>query len=78
MADLPSITLCVACHAPIVFALLPSGKRMPLDAKPAADGRFQLLDGWATTAPVDYSGPRFKAHWATCSSPDRFRKPKGK
>lgn len=36
----PLSATCGSCDAAIVWALLPSGKRMPLDATPAPDGNI--------------------------------------
>ena len=70
---------CGKCNAPIFFALMPSGRSMPMDAAPVTDGAWVLLDGYAAPANdhPNHSGPRYRTHFATCSNPEAFRKPKG-
>jgi len=35
-------SICRACSAKIIWAVTPAGKRMPVDAKPSADGKLIL------------------------------------
>ena len=60
---------CKSCGAPIVWVEMVSGKRMPVDAKPA---KLVVLD--------DMPEPRgsvvdcWTPHWATCPQADQHRK----
>lgn len=60
-----------ACGAEIVFARTPQGKNMPLDA---GSKTMFVVEGGAgtpvTCKPIQVRTP----HWATCTSPDEFRR----
>src|SRR5947209_3895048 len=47
----PRTTPCSSCKAPVLWVRLPSGKRLPLDPEPRADGNVWLGDD-GTTATV--------------------------
>lgn len=80
---------CRSCRAPVTWVTLPSGKTMPLDAEPAADGNVALLS--AGRAIVLTAGelseerqlmPPFRrklyrSHFSTCPQAKQFRRGKG-
>ncbi|EFC79167.1 hypothetical protein FrEUN1fDRAFT_7698 [Parafrankia sp. EUN1f] len=54
---------------------------MPLDATPVPDGSVGIYrDGGARIAqvnpPSDLPGGRWQPHFATCTDPDRYRRPR--
>lgn len=60
-----------------------TGKNMPLDADPADNGTFAILDTsddgsllavHRTKTPRDYDGEFYLPHWSTCPEADSFRK----
>lgn len=72
-----SLSKCKSCGASIRWAKTPTGKSMPLDFEPAADGNIVLIDGLATAAsPMELlSGkPVFRSHFATCPNAQAHRK----
>lgn len=87
--DLKRIESCTACGAPIVWASTSNGAMMPVDAEATPDGNLLLLStvdrkwvaiviGKATReAPQAAPRERHKSHFATCTDPKRFRKPRG-
>lgn len=76
MADLVP---CRSCRKPIFFALTEKGHRMPIDPEPRMDGSLivtEEVDGpTCRAAPLDFSGPRFLSHFATCPQAAQHRKP---
>lgn len=76
--------VCRSCRAPIVWAVTADGKRMPLDAVPAADGNLaarRMPDGTlqvrVLTADLpdvaDSERPAI-SHFASCPDADRHRR----
>lgn len=76
---------CRSCHAKIVWAVTPGGKRMPVDAAPVDDGNV-LLDR-RQDPPLatvigggpqlwDEPGERHTSHFATCPDSDAHRRPR--
>jgi len=74
---------CRSCEAWVIWAATAEGKRMPVDARPAAGGTVQLqtrpgsktpaatvLDEAAAAGRVDLR----KAHFATCPDADVWRR----
>jgi len=67
-------TECGTCRAPIIWAVTVHGRRMPVDADPAADGNItlDLRGGPMPLARVLTTAQRFgrrdlhKCHFATC------------
>ena len=69
---------CRSCDAPIFWVkMAATGKKMPLDPHPRADGNIVLLatsdpDGTPLAeyssgqAPISWSGERYASHFATC------------
>lgn len=68
---------CRACEAPILFARTVTGKLMPVDAVPVADGTL-ILDGatvrHATFSDRDAGRPLYVSHFATCTEAPLFRR----
>lgn len=78
---------CKACGKPLVWIQTPKGKWIPCDEglvpyKQDSDGTDVVVsqDGEAIRCRLKFEGlPTGMArvpHWATCTSPDRFRKRK--
>lgn len=66
---------CRSCGAPIVWVVMfPSGKRMPLDAKPIS-GLIRVEPGSPPTGHA-YGEQRYLSHFATCPNAAQHRKPK--
>jgi hypothetical protein len=78
------LTLCASCKAPIRWATLPSGKRLPIDCEPHAHGTVRLSpDGKTATvltteqvAEMRGKVLLYRTHFATCPSAGKHRKPK--
>ena len=73
---------CGTCGAEVIWCRTETGKRMPIDAKPCADGNL-LLDAselLPTVRPVSrigrvqQQGPLYKSHFATCKHAAHHRK----
>lgn len=85
----PPIAECVACKAPIFFALSSKGKRMPIDAAERPDGNV-ILDGEGpdpvTRQPIPRAvvlgkadtplgdPPRYVSHFVTCPNAGQFKR----
>jgi len=73
---------CASCSAPILWARSSAtGKPMPIDAAPVADGNILLVGGLAVVLgrlerDAVTTEPRYRSHFATCPSAGQFRKPK--
>lgn len=83
------MTRCRTCGAPIVWAVLPSGRRMPVDRDPSPAGQIRLetdgeTDGETDRRAVvlnaaDASAARhagealYLSHFATCPDADGHR-----
>ena len=69
---------CNSCGATIFWVIMPSGKRMPLDAKPDPNGKVVLHDdgkhAFAPGAGGDEPAMRFPSHFATCPHAANHRK----
>lgn len=79
---------CHSCAAPILWASIGDGKRMPLDAEPVIGGNVRLIppDGGRANAlavitpagqrdlfdPAD-DGTRYVSHFVTCPDADEWR-----
>lgn len=67
-----------SCGAAIRWVRLTSGKMMPLDPEPAADGNIVAgEDGLFAVAGRGRKsdGPRYRSHFSTCVHASRHRKP---
>ena len=67
---------CSSCGAPIVWAVTPSGHRMPLDADPVPAGNLVFDGELARHAELDDdpAGARWVSHFATCPESDQWRR----
>lgn len=74
---------CRSCGRPIIWCfMVKSGKRMPVDAKPAEDGNVaidQIGDGPVTAVVAGpcsplFPEPRYTSHFATCPEAARWRR----
>lgn len=80
------MSLCSKCNKPITWVYTESGRRMPLDPLPAADGNIVYSgDGPDRVRVLKKSDEgdlflaglqRYKSHFATCEFSDRLRKPR--
>jgi hypothetical protein len=79
----PLSATCGSCDAPITWAMLPSGKLMPLDATPVPDGNIaaRRLDNGDLHARVLKNGDeladgerRGTSHFATCPNAAAHRR----
>lgn len=74
---------CKSCGAAIIWVKTQSGKAMPVDAEPCADGPVHVAE--TERGPTAFFPPegttiadatRHKSHFATCASAATHRKPK--
>lgn len=68
---------CRTCEAPVEWALMESGKMMPLDAVPSKDGRFVFIGGKARLETLEdraLARPVYTSHFVTCPDRDLHRK----
>lgn len=77
---------CRACHAPLTWAITPTGKRSPIDEQPASAGSILLTDtlgeewlaivlsGKALELAREQHLPLYTSHFASCPHADEFRK----
>ncbi len=75
------MSTCLSCHAPIVWALTASGKRLPVDPDPVAEGnlaigpedppRVRYLSKSDTVCTSEWRGV---SHFATCPDAKLHRK----
>lgn len=80
------MSACKACTARIVWCYTINGKRIPIDAHPAADGNMRItvdadgtrraLSAGPTIDLLDEQddGTRYVSHFATCPFADQLRK----
>ena len=71
---------CRACGAPMRWVKTRTGKALPLDPEPVANGTIVLMPitevavtirrGWDDPDPLT---PRYVSHFATCPAADQFR-----
>lgn len=70
---------CRSCGAPVIWLqpMTESGKRMPVDAEPRADGNVSIieLDGvqYHHTRQLWDPGPFYVSHFATCPDAEEWR-----
>jgi len=68
---------CRSCSAPIIWAEShTTGKPIPLDAAPRADGNLSLVKGVARAYDLEDASlhrERFASHFATCPDADTWR-----
>lgn len=73
------MTRCKSCDAPIRWIKMAgSGKAMPLDDAPSPQGTVAVEQGVGHVltglAIVEYAGPLFLSHFATCPDRTKWRK----
>jgi hypothetical protein len=78
-------TFCKACGAHVRWCVTETGKKIPVDWLPDDRGKLVLHqdDGGQVRAYHEANAPdrgatpvRYVAHFATCDTPDAFRKPR--
>jgi len=61
---------CRYCGQPVIWAVTVSGKRIPLDPTPTADGRILLTGGEALVITTGMNPPterlRYDSHFTSC------------
>lgn len=66
---------CRSCGAPVIWAITPAGKRMPLDEATVTTGtRFVLPQRSQMCSPAQGDDPGHASHFATCPQADEWRK----
>lgn len=72
------MSACRSCEAPIVWAEWEkSGKRVPLDEAPSAEGNVVMINGKcriATDEDKRLKRPLYKSRFATCPDADQHRR----
>jgi hypothetical protein len=78
---------CKSCDRPIVWCKMSSGKNMPLDPEPVADGNLVRMasveSGRAVFHAVVYRADkhegfkRYRSHFVSCPQADQHRKRRG-
>lgn len=71
-----SLSRCASCQAEILWLRTVNNKAMPVDPEPVPNGNV-VIEG--ETARVlrrgeEHPGPRYKSHFATCTTPAAFRR----
>lgn len=76
---------CRSCNAPVMWTVLPTGRRMPVDPHPVEDGNVKVDTGRYHTSgghPADVldsrevaedDGPLYESHFRTCPDADKWR-----
>jgi len=67
---------CRSCGAAIIWALTPSGRRMPLDPGLTKLGNIVLRDGMALVVVNSTGEPLFRSHFVTCPQASFWRGPR--
>lgn len=73
---------CRSCKVAVVFALMPSGKWMPLDAQTSLTGEWRLFGDLPRAVYVEperreeLAGQLHLSHFATCPFADEHRSPR--
>ncbi len=74
---------CRSCNVAVLWVILASGRRMPLDATPCPGkgnvrllpGGAEVLSGDALTEASDAQEELYLSHFATCPNANKHRKP---
>jgi hypothetical protein len=72
------VSTCRSCGARITWVRTESGKAMPIDVAPRADGNVGVTGGGIAVylkADEQWQGPRYVSHFASCPQSARWRKP---
>lgn len=74
------MAICNSCNAPITWATsAKTGRPMPIDLSPVADGNLVVIKGVASPATDEdrkLHRDTFKSHFATCPDAPTWRKSK--
>lgn len=70
------IGVCRGCGKLIVWVVMESGKRMPVDPNPSPIGNIVCTKGVGKQVPTPAEDARL-SHFATCPQADRFKKSQG-
>lgn len=75
---------CSTCPATVIWAETEKGKRMPVDAKPVANGNIYLVHRGPRKTPLAVHAkfdridgqkiPKYRAHFATCPNASKHRR----
>jgi hypothetical protein len=75
------VSACRSCGAPILWAVTPGGRRIPLDADPDDAGNIALDTSSLKAVAVfvaDADGtdtrPRYRSHFASCPQAEGWRR----
>ncbi len=68
------LSYCRSCWAPVLWCKTLSGKRMPVDAKPVADGDLGISNTGVTGRNVHNGPNRYTSHFSTCPNASSHRK----
>jgi hypothetical protein len=68
------MTTCRSCGAEIIFVVMPSGKRNPLDAHPSEKGNVKIENGNGVIVPPGSEHGLRLSHFSTCPNAKTFRK----
>ena len=74
------MSTCSSCKARIIWARTGSGKPIPLDLEPVADGNVELdvatgiAKSWGSSHVWPEGVGRYRAHFSTCPDADRHRR----
>lgn len=78
---MPNESRCTSCSAKILWVnSATSGRPMPLNAEPRANGNIVIIDGVGHVIGDDlmvsdtYDGPRYVSHFSTCPWAEKHRK----
>ena len=67
--------MCRSCRAWVVWCTTAKGKKMPVDAEPAADGNLVMKeDGTVEVVPVGSQPKLHLSHFVTCPDRREWRK----
>lgn len=77
----PRFSRCRTCGASIIWAVTEHGRKIPVDAKPIAEGNLVLdedcFDGLRARHVRDVEGAfeeRYMTHFATCAQASKWRR----
>lgn len=73
------MAMCRSCEAPIIWVETTSGKNMPIDETPTANGNLVYVAGVARAVTDDdrqLKRPLYTSHFATCPDASQFRSPR--
>ena len=65
---------CRGCGKVIVWVVMDSGKRMPIDPNPVPTGNIVCTNGKGRQVPTPHDVEARLSHFATCAQADRFKR----